>query len=316
MNDKFMVYGYNSPTDGKFYINDFEYSYGEDYRSVKRYKEYTNAGFNVLLLQHKNEYHGEEWETCSTKKCMEEAYKAGIDKIVLGDTRLKDMCIDENLLGENGTYKTEAELLKAIEDCTKPYRDMPGFYGIQLYDEPRWTKLHSYALVVKGLKKLYPNIYLQCNLLPYCGIDLIAAETTDDYSGYKKYLDDWLTMTNLGNLTFDEYFFRKDYLQGSEGGSFMTYMLAAEACKKHNAVMGATLQSFACMSHAGLHHRHVTEPDMYFQCNMAMGFGAREIAFFTYMTKIKFTLHKESKGANDSLDGGAWINHDGSRTRL
>lgn len=314
MQDKYMVYGYNSPTDGKFYINDFEYTYGEDYRSVKRYKEHMDAGFNVLLLQHKNEYHGEEWETCSAKKCMEEAYKAGFDKIIVGDTRLKDMCIDENLLG--GTYKTEEELLKALEECTRPYRDMPGFYGVQLYDEPRWTKLKSYAQVIKGLKKLYPNIYLQCNLLPYCGIDLIASETTDDYSGYKKYLNDWLEMTELGNLTFDEYFFRKDYLQGSEGGSFMTYMLAAEACKKHNATLGTTLQSFACMSHAGLHHRHVTEPDMYFQCNMAMGFGAREIAFFTYMTKIKFTLHKESKGANDSLDGGAWINYDGTRTRL
>lgn len=314
MQDKFMVYGYNSPTDGKFYINKYEYSYGEDYRSVKRYKEHMDAGFNVLLLQHKNEYHGEEWETCSTKKCMEEAYKAGFDKIIVGDTRLKDMCIDENLLG--GTYKTEDELLKAIEECTRPYRDMPGFFGVQLYDEPRWFKLKSYAEVIKGLKKLYPDIYLQCNLLPYCGIDLIAAETTDDYSGYKKYLDDWCTMTGLGNITIDEYFFRRDHLMGSEGGAFNTFILAAETCKKHNATLGMTLQSFACMSHNGLHHRHVTEPDMYFQTNLAMGFGAREIAFFTYMTKIHFNLDKDSKGANDSLDGGAWINHDGTRTRL
>ncbi|MBQ4097749.1 MAG: hypothetical protein IJC72_00430 [Clostridia bacterium] len=314
MKDQFMVYGYCSPTNGVFNINGCNYSYGEDFRSVKRYKEHKNAGFNVLLLQGGNGYHGGDWETSGGKICMEAGYKAGYDKIIIDDGRLKAMCVDDELIG--GTYKDEDELLRVIEEYTKPYRDMPGFYGVQLYDEPRWAKLKSYAAVVRALKKLYPNIYLQCNLLPYCGIDLIAAETTDDYDGYKKYLDEWLTTSGSGNVTVDEYFFRRDYLMGSEGAAFNTFIIAAEACKKHNATLGLVIQSFACMSHAGLHHRHVTEPDMYFQTNLAMGFGAREIGFFTYMTKTSFILNAQSSIANDSVDGGAWINHDGSRTRL
>ena len=51
MRKHFDFYGYNAPTCGKYYMDDEVYTLGEDFRSVKRYKEYKNIGFNICLLQ-------------------------------------------------------------------------------------------------------------------------------------------------------------------------------------------------------------------------------------------------------------------------
>ena len=57
----------------------------------------------------------------------------------------------------------------------------------------------------------------------------------------------------------------------------------------------------------------MTESDMYWQTNFAMGFGVREYSFYTYMAKPDF---KYRDGAFGEMDGAAFINLDGSRTVL
>ena len=42
MRKHFDFYGYNAPTWGRYYHDDQTYFLGEDFRSVKRYKEYKN----------------------------------------------------------------------------------------------------------------------------------------------------------------------------------------------------------------------------------------------------------------------------------
>ena len=101
----FDFYGYNSPWDGRYFYDGVEYFLGEDFRSVKRYKEYKNVGFNILLLQHRNSYNGEDFETSACKKCMDTAYKAGIFKVIVSDNRLKDLCEEKELVGINGRFK-------------------------------------------------------------------------------------------------------------------------------------------------------------------------------------------------------------------
>ena len=50
MREHFDFYGYNAPTWGRYYHDGQTYFLGEDFRSVKRYKEYKNIGFNMCLL--------------------------------------------------------------------------------------------------------------------------------------------------------------------------------------------------------------------------------------------------------------------------
>ena len=108
MRKQFDFYAYTSNTAGKYYIGGVEYFYGEDFRSARRYKEYKDTGFNMLLLQHENSYSGEKFEGSACHKCMTEAYKAGLDRIIVSDTRLKN-CLwgqTENLKPKKNFFNT------------------------------------------------------------------------------------------------------------------------------------------------------------------------------------------------------------------
>lgn len=313
MRTHYDFYGYNSPTDGTYNIGGTDYFCGEDFRSKKRYREYKNLGLNILLLQHKNSYSGElPFENSACYKCMSEAAKAGIKKIIVSDTRIKDLCIEPTLIGENGKFKTEKELLDYLAFCIAPYKDMQGFIGVQMFDEPRWFHLKSYGAVFKGLKKILPDIYLQCNLNPIAPAEITAENCSDDYVAYERYLNTFLDETGADSITFDEYPFRRDYLIC--GNSILSYQIASKVCKERGVELRAVFQTFSCLYEGRLVHRRVTESDMYWSINLGLGFGCREYGFFTYFTKQNVVLKGGFTG--DSVDGAAIINRDGSRTAL
>ena len=317
MREQFDFYGYNSPTDGMYIIDGVKYFAGEDFRSVKRYKEYKNVGFNILLLQHCNSYSGEDFNGSACQKCMTEAVKAGIDKIIVSDTRLKDITEEKVLIGDNGKFKTEQELLDYLDFCTRPYRDEKGFFGVQLYDEPHWKYLENYGTIIKGLKKLFPNMYLQCNILPLAGKEWLADDANNNFEAYEKYLNKYLDCSQNDNILFDEYPFRRNYLIG--GYTLRTYQTVAEICKERKIEMRAVLQSFSFVSNNNLIHRPIIEADMYWQTNMAMGFGVREFSFFTYMPKSGTRL-KNPDGTkvymSESFDCATFLSRDGGRNKL
>ena len=54
---------------------------------------------------------------------------------------------------------------------------------------------------------------------------------------------------------------------------------------------------------------------MYWQMNLAMGFGCKEYSFFTYFTKYERSFNGK-RATSDGIDGAAFITLDGSRTKL
>ena len=243
MRKQFDFYGYNSPTNGKFYVNDCLYTYGEDYRNAKRYKEYKDLGLNILLLQHENSYNGEPFENSDCKLCMDEALKANLNKVIVSDTRIKDLCVVDNLVGDNSRFSSVDELLDYLDECTKPYRFHKAFFGLQLYDEPERTQLKSYSLVIKALRKLIPNIYLQCNLLPAAAGERLAGKGVSSLDGFKSYIKEFLKLSNFDSVTYDEYPFRRDYIIG--GYSIPSYQIAADICKEYGVEYHMVIQSWA-----------------------------------------------------------------------
>ena len=328
MREHFSFYGYNPPDSGIYEIGGVQYFSGEDFRSVKRYKEYKNVGFDVLLLQHACSYNGEDFDTSVCKMCMERAYSAGIGKIIVSDNRLKDLCVEENLVGENGRFKNEAALVEYAAACIAPYRRQKGFYGVQLFDEPTFDKIESYGKVCRALKKVMPEIYLQCNLFPATGVDYLSDCEDKSFAYYEKYIDNFAEKSGEDNICFDEYPFLREYLLGVY--SLRTYQTVAKVCAKRNLELRAVMQSFSYFHKDHLIHRRVTERDMYWLMNMALGFGCKEFSFFTYFTKPKVHLiggekfeeegklpiHLTGAPSGDSVDGAAFINRDGSRTKL
>jgi hypothetical protein len=312
-------YGYNSPYDGKYRIDDEVYTLGEDYRSVKRYKEYINAGFTILLLQHTNSYNGEDFEKSACKKCMDTAYRAGIKKIIVSDQRLKDLCEEKLLTDGGGRFFDESGLDAYIVECTKPYRKHPAFYGVQLFDEPAWHKLKAYAIVHRAVKRA--GIEPQSNLLNMCAPKLLAENPSAPEKDYEDYLNYFVENSKTEYLMTDEYPFRRNNVISNF--TVPTYQILAKVCKERHIELRLVMQSFSqegCVPlggklDGGISWRRMTEPDMYWQLNLAMGFGCREFSFFTYFTK--FVKHfKGLRAVSDGIDGAAFVNLDGSRTKL
>ena len=327
-NNEYLFYCYNCPTSGYFTINGYKYFYGEDFRTAERYAEYVECGFNMVQARGENSYKGEEWEGSNCQLVFKEALKGGCTRILVTDGRFDHWIRDErDLVGEGKMFATEAELDKAVAECVAPYATQEGFYGIQLFDEPLYDQFPAYGQIMRSIKRILPDAYVQSNLLPMTApekllvpqkgysedvaTDKIATETLAVSDIYKRYVGDFQEITQADNIHFDEYPFRREYI--ISGNTLPNYQLVARMCKARNIDFRAVLQSFAHIWNGNYQNRRMTESDMYWQTNLAMGFGVREYSFYTYMAKPDF---KYKDGPFGEMDGAAFINLDGSRTKL
>ncbi len=327
MREHFDFYGYNSPTDGRYYVDNEVYFLGEDYRSVRRYKEYQNVGFTILLLQHMNEYGGEAWESSACKKCLDTALKAGIDRVIVSDKRLKDLCVEPLLVGKEGKFESEEALEGYVASCVEPYCKHPAFYGVQLFDEPAFKYLKEYAHTYRVIKKLLPKAEVQCNLLNMVVHTMLAPNANalqDKRKDYVDYLNYFAKESGIPYLMTDEYAFRRNNIVSDE--TVPVYETLAKTCRELGVEMRLVMQSFSqegCALYpekpdvidGGVAWRRMTKADMYWQMNLAMGFGCKEFSFFTYMTKVKKSFIGK-RCVSDGIDGACFINLDGSRTKL
>ncbi|MBQ8230117.1 MAG: hypothetical protein IJZ32_05435 [Clostridia bacterium] len=323
-----LFYCYNCPTSGYFTVNGYKYFYGEDFRTAERYQEYVDCGFNMVQARGENSYSGEEWEGSNCQRVFREALKGGCKKILVTDGRFDHWIRDErNLVGKGRLFATEAELDKAVAECVAPYCTQEGFYGIQLFDEPMYDQFPAYGQLVRSLKRVLPNAYVQCNLLPMTAPerllipheqwqedvagDKVATEQLSRVEIYEKYVGDFQKLTEMDSLHFDEYPFRREYI--ISGNTLPNYQLVARMCQKRGLDFRVVLQSFAHIWNGNHQNRRMTESDMYWQTNLAMGFGVREYSFYTYFAKPDFQYKDSAMG---EMDGAAFINLDGSRTKL
>lgn len=325
---EYLFYCYNCPTSGYYTVNGYKYFSGEDFRSAKRYKEYVDCGFNMVQARGENSYCGEEWEGSNCQLVFKEALKGGCQKILVTDGRFDHWIRDErNLIGEGRLFATEAELDETVKQYVAPYCKQEGFYGIQLFDEPMYDQFPAYAQLIRSLNRVLPGVYIQCNLLPMTAperllgpqaegtadvaTDKIATEQLSRVDIYKKYVGDFQAMSGVDNIHFDEYPFRREYI--ISGNTLPNYQLVARMCQERGVDFRAVLQSFAHIWNGNYHNRRMTESDMYWQTNLAMGFGVRDYSFYTYMAKPDFMFKDSAMG---EMDGAAFINLDGSRTAL
>ncbi len=325
---EYLFYCYNCPTSGYYTINGYKYYYGEDFRTEKRYKEYLDCGFNMVQARGENSFCGGEWEGSNCELVFNEALKAGCDKILVTDGRFDHWIRDErDLVGDGKLFANEQELDKAVAECVAPYCNRKGFYGIQLFDEPIYDQFPAYGQLMRSLKRILPDAYIQSNLLPATAREhllmpqdafkedvageKVATERIVRYDIYKKYMGDFQEITGADNLHFDEYPFRREYI--ISGNTLPNYQLVARMCRERDIDFRAVLQSFAHIWNGNYQNRRMVESDMYWQTNFAMGFGVREYSFYTYMAKPDF---RYKDGAMGEMDGAAFINLDGSRTAL
>lgn len=317
MKKQFMLYGYSSNTDGTYFLNNRIFTQNVDFRTEEHYRYYLESGFNVLMLEGNDPYYGETWETSQTKKNMDAACKAGIKQIIIYDKRIFDCsAVRGGIVGEGKRFKTNGELEDFIRFCVKDYKKHPAFIGIMLVDEPRWFQIPSVAAVIRAVKKVDPEIYIQCNILPYYpGHGELFVENYDgvnESEAYRKYVENYLDETGADHLMYDSYpmrlepkdgyFIRREHLLGLQ--------IAAEEVKKRNLTFNFVCQTQAFYAHDKIVYRAPNEAEMRWQVNCVLAFGIKSIAYFTYWRK------QRNSELEYFVDGTSFMTQDGRKTPL
>ncbi len=308
-------YAYSSPTDGTYFIDDKVFSIGEDFRTSARYAEYKNVGLDTLLLQGNDPYLGEDWETSQTKKNMDEAAKAGLSRIVVFDKRIHDLSAASNgLIGSGKPFKDEESLASYLKECLKDYSKHPSFVGVMLVDEPSYECFDSIGQVERCLKKLIPDVYIQCNLLPVYG-DAKRLSPKDGISkseAYRDYLEAFCLKTPHEVLTMDSYPIRReicgDFIINNH---FTSYQMIADVAKKYGRKSAFVLQSTAMLVDGKDKFRPINGRTLEYQYGAALCFVPSEISYFTYWAKQK-NLSKGESFPN----GTSFVSREGKRTPL
>ena len=317
MKKEFMLYGYSSNTDGTWYYGDYMFDQGVDFRTVEKYKEYLDCGLNTLMLQGNDPYLGEDWETSQTKKNMDNAYTAGIQKVVLFDKRIYDYStVKGGIVGEGKAFETQEQLEDFIADCIKDYRTHPAYYGFMLIDEPSWECFKSIAQIMEATRVVSPETYVQCNLLPlYNGMMKLHSEGGENmtpHEAFGNYIRTYLEMTGSSYVKYDSYPMRA---QIDEGFFILRYHLpglqiSLDICKEMNREFGLVMQAQAYYTNHKLRFRKPEEADMRWQMNCALAFGIKVMAYFTYWRKQRNDV------ADYVVDNTSFCTQDGRKTQL
>lgn len=310
----FPIYGYSPPPEGKWQIDDAVFI-TEDFRTVEKYREYKECGFNVLFLQGTAPYHGDGWEKSETKLVMERAVEAGLDKIILIDQRIFDLSLIEGgLIGEGKKFATEAELDDFIRNCIKDYKHQKGFYGIQLRDEPFHPFLKSVGQLFKAIKRVDGSIFVHCNLNPLIVPSLafrICPPGENMIDCYEKYLTMFLEESGANHIMMDTYPFYKSPDKANIGRQYFAGLeCVARTCKKYGKEMHIVMQSFAMDVRNKHHHLMPDERQMNYQKNVLIGFGVKQYSYFTYWTKQMNRSNGEM-----FIDGKALMTRNGEKTK-
>ena len=334
---RFDSYGYSGPDDGTYNIDNVVYDVGEDFRTVERYKEYKECGFNIYLAQTginiNGSFNEEVWK--KEKVYMDYATEAGL-KVILADQRIQWYSRwGGSIIGEDDPatpekeypFANEAELDATITEYVKLYKDHPGFYGLMLGDEPRSYDVVSYGQVYASLKRVLPDAFIQYNLLPgdvgYHEFERFPELTEEEdnpnwteyervLKQYEKYLNEYLdVLPGIGYLQYDDYpihngFIDEDYIAGLQ--------VAAKVAGERGLELHIVSQAFGMYTSGPdsfLHWVAPTKQDCQWMNNVLLGFGVKQIHYFTYWTKGDNKTDGEF-----FIDGASFMTRGGERTPL
>ncbi len=320
---QFDFYGYSTPTNGVWKDENGEIIASGDFRTVERFREYKDAGMTIYFPQTAGVYNGTDWETSKAKMLMDRAQEAGLTKTILTDNRilLGLSGVEGGLIGEGKQFETEAALDAHVATLLEPYVDHPIFYGVQLRDEPTWTMLEAYGQVYSSIKRVRPETFIQTNLLPMTNSlpDKMYPSLTEEekeglsereihFERYRKYLRMFLDFSGADHIMYDQYPLGETSIHNMY---IPCLQIAAEVAKEYGVKLYNVTQTMRMYDgNSSSYLRYMQENDAYWLNNMLVGFGVKQIAYYTYWTNC------DSGGTYRFYDGGSFVNSDGTRTEL
>lgn len=327
-NLQFDFYGYSALIDG-WNIDGVSYDSEEDYLSVKRIKEYKDAGMTIYFPQSAaavTQSAANDWENSEAKKALDYSLEAGIDKVILMDPRIQGLSkpAKENavgLIGEGKQFATEADLDATIAEYMAPYKDHPAFYGVMLGDEPFYYHVENYGQVYRSIKRVCPEAFIQYNLNPItAGSDPVRraerfpALTAEEKAGsedelilaYRKYLRQFMDATGADYVQYDQYPFR--HSEKLDEYFVLGLQVVADIAKEYDAKFYFVTQTYG-QTDGVSNPRMLSAEDLYWTNNMLLGFGIKQISYFTYFTKA-------DNNSEHFIDGNSFITWHGKKTDI
>ena len=279
---------------------------------MEKYAEYKECGFTIIYIH--DIYKGEDWETSPVKLSMENAYKAGNDKIILTDQTING-CIEGGIDSLNERFPTDEELDAFIKSKMDIYREMPGFYGLELLDEANYTTHESFGRTYKSIKRVankyynMPDIYIHMNFLPLGAASNLYDDQTDDWrEAYTSYLEGFIKETETNRISVDTYAFHGWTFAY---GFYPSVQILRDLCTKYNSEMSYCLQSTHAKSGTLDMFRRVDKSEMRLELNSLVGFGATNFAYYTYMPD-----QSSSTTGGKVVDDGSYLTRNGKKTNI
>ena len=214
------------------------------------------------------------------------------------------------------------------------YKDHPAFYGVMLADEPSYHNAYCYGEIYQSIKRVMPECYVQYNLLPmeadaaaiqryYTGVKNDKATSAQIEEAYRQYVELFLDAMGTDYIQYDDYPF-KSATDGMwfwetttpyvDTTSLRNIQLVAEIAKERGLAVKVVTQSCVMKkggSNGDVLIRQITENDARWLNNYLMGFGVKQINYFTYWTK-----HSNSSSGEYFEDNGSFVNRDGTTTAV
>ncbi len=223
-----------------------------------------------------------------------------------------------------GQYYTTDELDKDVELWLSLYKDEPAFAGVMLQDEPPAYMLRVIGDLYKSIRRVeaklkakgelkVDEIMINANLYAYFPnlssmYPSVEEEFHEDkqqrqHEAYRRYLDVFLTETEAHTLCMDIY---PVMAFGIYRMYIVNLQMAAEVAKAHGAKIAVINQT--CSYNDG-GTSIMTLEEMEYLNNIVMGYGARNIGYYTYYTADGGTTY-------DFHDWGSCVTHWGEETDI
>ncbi|MBO5334955.1 MAG: hypothetical protein J6A87_03160 [Clostridia bacterium] len=341
--DQFDFYAYSCYSDGTYEINGEKYYIGKNLANLKQYAMYHDVGMTIYFPQNDMLINGTAESIANAKALIDDLAKVGIHKTILQDNRILNLSMTEKAIVGSGLQFADNDALDAyIYDCVKDYANYPGVYGVQLGDEPKYACLSAYAAVYNSLKRVNAkygfNLFIQYNLNPlnvtqdvYDNYYPATSGTyewehwrytlgwndrfTDAVKRYTQYINDFLDAMNPDSIMYDDYPIRED----KNGNKIIldSYIPCLQIVSKAATDRGIKFyhitQAFDNNANGkGECRREVTEAGAKWLNNILMGFGAKQLAYYTYYTRAE----SDSTGGESFADGASFVDYNGNPTAL
>ncbi len=303
-NKSYDFFAYSGPMSGTFWRDGEQQVLGPDQRTKEGYTVYKEAGFNIAFPNGTAAFNGGDWKTSESKRVVEAAKAAGIDRFIILDGRLVDMVMKgDELVGPGKFYENEEALYQRVKECLSDYIDEPTFYGVSMRDEPSYKEVNAlisvYNAVIRAATELgKPDIYVHMTLMGYFAGTHFGPNKSESGKDYLAYLDKIVKGTNPKVINSDVYISRSS-VSGNKlcENAFTTAQAMLNVCKESGTSLSFCLQSFAMYEGSTLKYRRVSKSEMMLEMYMFMGMGVKQFAYYTYQpAEYNSGLWKEEGG--------------------